>query len=121
MDDSNLAIGQQLTKSNFEQLKVKEQMMKNLKPVWISLAAMVLMSLASCNTTPPIPENTQVSSNTSVETKSQKISIRHYGPGGPAFHLIDIALYWEIIDIILAHGGMPTQENIDNVYDAMQH
>ncbi len=95
--------------------------MKNFKPVWISFAAMILLSLASCNTTSPIPDNTQISSGTVVETKAgQKIYIRHFGPGGPAFHLIDIALYWEIIDIILAQGGLPTQENVDNVYDNMR-
>ncbi len=96
--------------------------MNSFKPIWMTFAAAVLLSLASCSTSPPIPDNTQISSDTTVETKTaQKIYIRHYGPGGPAFHLIDIALYWEIIDIILAHGGLPTQENIDNVYDGMRH
>jgi hypothetical protein len=99
-----------------------EKIMKNLKPVWISFAAIILVSLASCNTTPPMPENTQISSDTVAETKStQKIYLRHYGPGGPLWHLIDFELYSQIIDYILAKGGLPTQENIDSVYDSMRH
>jgi hypothetical protein len=96
--------------------------MKNFKPIWITLAAMILMSMASCNTTPPIPDNTQISSGTIVETKAgKKIYIRHYGPGGPLWHLIDFELYSEIIGYILGKGGLPTQENIDSVYDNMGH
>ena len=94
--------------------------MKNIKWIGISLAATVLLSLASCNTTLPIPDQ-QPSSDVAVETKGKKVTLHHYGPGGSAFHLIDIALYWEIIDIILAQGGIPTEENIDNVYDELQH
>ncbi len=92
--------------------------MNSFKAISMMFAAAILLTLASCNTTPPIPEGTQVSS---VETKSQKIYIRHFGPGGPAFHLIDVALYYEIIDIILEHGGDPSAQNIDKVYDQMGH
>ena len=93
--------------------------MKNFKPIWISLSAMVLLSLASCNTTPLMPENIQISSGKVVETKAgKKIYIFHYGPGGPLWHLIDFELYSQIIDYILGKGGLPTQENIDEVYDA---
>jgi hypothetical protein len=96
--------------------------MKNFKPVLISFAAMILVSLASCNTTPPILDSTQISSGTVVETKAgQKIYIRHFGLLGPQFHQIDAWLYYEIIDIILAYGGDPTKENIDEVYDHMPH
>jgi hypothetical protein len=116
---SVVAIQCQSTKSNLEQ-HVKENIMNSFKPVWISLAAMVLLSLASCNTSPPIPDNTQISSNPGVETRGM-VKIHHYGPGGPGFHLVSTALYWEIIDIILAHGGVPSEENIDSVYDQISH
>ena len=96
--------------------------MKNIKWIGISLAATVLLSLASCNTTPPIPDSTQVSSGTGVETKSSgKVTIRHYGPGLIKFHVIDWELYTAIIDYILSKGGEPSPGNIDAVYDAMGH
>jgi hypothetical protein len=94
--------------------------MKNFKPVWISFAAAILVSLASCNTTPPVPTNTQISSGTVVETKSGKqIYIPHVTPFGLRFHLIDVARYYEIMDIIISQGGDPSPENIDRVNHAL--
>ena len=119
MNDSVVAIGRQFLRSNLEQ-HLKENIMNSFKPVWISLAAMVLLSLASCNTTPPIPDNVPNSSNPGIETRGT-VKIHHYGPGGPGFHAISTALYWEIIDIILAHGGVPSEQNIDSVYDQISH
>jgi hypothetical protein len=94
--------------------------MKNFKPIWISFAAMILVSLASCNTLPSAPDNTQISSGTVVETKSGKqIYIQHAGLFGPRFHLIDVARYYEIMDIIISQGGDPSSENIDRVNHAL--
>ena len=96
--------------------------MNSFKPIGIAFAATVFLSLASCNTTPPIPDDTQVSSGTGVETKSSgKVTIRHYGPGPIKFHVIDWELYTAIIDYILSKGGEPSPGNIDAVYDAMGH
>jgi hypothetical protein len=95
--------------------------MNSFKPIWMTFATAVLLSLASCSTSPPVPDNTQVSSGAAVETKSPKIYIRHFGPFGPQFHLIDVWLYDDIVRTILEHGGDPTPENIDKVYDGMRH
>jgi hypothetical protein len=101
---------------------MKEKIMNRFKTISMMFVAAISLTLAGCNTTPPMPENTQISSDTVAETKStQKIYLRHYGPGGPLWHLIDFELYSQIIDYILAKGGLPTQENIDSVYDSMRH
>jgi hypothetical protein len=94
--------------------------MKNFKPVLISFAAMILVSLPSCNTLPSAPESTQISSGTVVQTKAgQKITIPHLTPFGLRFHLIDVATYYEIMDIIISQGGDPSPGNIDKVYHAL--
>jgi hypothetical protein len=96
--------------------------MNSFKPIGIALAATVLLSLASCNTTPPVPDNTQPSSNTTVETK-QKINIVHFNPSGGLtglLHAIDIDLYYAIIDYLIASGQDPSPRNIDRVYHAMR-
>jgi hypothetical protein len=94
--------------------------MKNFKPVLISFAAMILVLLASCNSLPSAPEDAQISSGTVVETKSGKqIYIRHAGPFGPRFHLIDVDRYYEIMDIIISQGGDPSPENIDRINHAL--
>jgi hypothetical protein len=98
--------------------------MNSFKPIGIALAATVLLSLASCNTTPPVPDNTQVSSGTTVETKGAKTIIAHYDQWGNltfALHYLDPGLYSYIINYLISHGQDPSPENIDRVYDAMKH
>jgi hypothetical protein len=122
LDDST-AIRQQSTKSNLEQ-DLKENIMNSFKPIWISLAAMVVLSLASCNTTPPIPEGNPISSGGTVETRAGKTSIAHYDKWGNLtfiLHWLDPGLYSYIINYLLASGQDPSPENIDRVYDAMKH
>ena len=98
--------------------------MNSFKPIGIALAATVLLSLASCNTTPPVPENTQPSSDTATtKASSQKIIIAHYNQWGNLtglLHSIDIGLYYASIDYILSRGGDPSPENIDKVYHGMR-
>jgi hypothetical protein len=97
--------------------------MDSFKPVWIMLTAMVV-SLAGCNTTPPIPNNTQTSSDTTVETRAGKTSIAHYDKLGNLtfiLHWLDPGLYSYIINYLISSGQDPSPENIDRVYDAMKH
>jgi hypothetical protein len=98
--------------------------MKNLKPVLISFAAMILVSLASCNTTPPAPENTPVSSGSGVETKAAKYINPHYDQWGNLtniLHRMSLDEYYAIMDYLLASGADPSPENIDEVYDHLRH
>ena len=97
--------------------------MNSFKPIGIAFAATVFLSLASCNTTPPIPDDTQVSSNVTQTKSSRKIYIKHYTNGGfqGQLHLIDWDLYDAIINYLLSNGQDPSPENIDRVYDAMKH
>ena len=98
--------------------------MNSLKPVWVTLAATVLLSLASCNTTPAIPDNTQISSGAVVETKAGKTIIPHYDKWGNLtfiLHALDPGLYSDIVNYLISHGQDPSPENIDKVYDAMKH
>jgi hypothetical protein len=95
--------------------------MKNFKPIWITLAAMILLSLASCNTTPPMPDNTQSSSGSGVATKAAKYINPHFDHRGhltSILHSMSLDEYYAIVDIILAQGGEPSPRNIDSVYDA---
>lgn len=94
--------------------------MKSLRPIWISIAAVAALGLAGCSQSQtPASEN---SVNPSVEVQSSKIYIGHYNNGvfTGRLHLIDLDLYYTIIQIILEHGGDPSPENIDKVYDALK-
>ena len=95
--------------------------MKNIKWIGISLAATVLLSLASCNTTPPTPDQ-QPSSEVTVETKAKYIN-PHFENGNLTnkLHYLDLDLYYYIIDYIIDRGGEPNSRNIDAVYHAMGH
>lgn len=45
-----------------------------------------------------------------------KVAVPHY-PLGSKIHWIDQELYDELVDIIIAKGGIPSPENVDNLYD----
>ena len=61
--------------------------------------------------------------NLEMSSSSTKIAIPHFdhfGNFSGNYHLIDIELYYAIIDYILANGGEPNPRNVDNVYHTMQ-
>lgn len=93
--------------------------MKSFRLFWISIAAVALLGLAGCSQ----PQAPAKEISTELQAQSaQKIYIRHYAGGvfTGQLHLIDLDLYYTIIDIILAHGGDPSPENIDKVYHALK-
>jgi hypothetical protein len=98
--------------------------MKNFKLISMMFAAAISLTLASCNTTPPIPDSTQSSSGTTAQTKAAKYINPHYDQWGHLtniLHRMSIDEYYAIMDYLLASGADPSPENIDEVYDHMRH
>jgi hypothetical protein len=121
LGDSSRAIRHQILESNLEQLQVKENIMNSFKPIWMTFTTAVLLSLASCNISPPIPDSTQISSDTAEETRAGKTVIRHYDKWGNLtfiLHWLDPGEYSDIINYLISIGAEPSPENIDKVYDA---
>lgn len=98
--------------------------MNSFKFISTTFTAAVLLTLASCNTTPPIPDNASNSSNPGVETKAAKYINPHYDQWGNLtniLHRMSIDEYYAIMDYLFASGADPSPENIDEVYDHMRH
>jgi hypothetical protein len=88
-------------------VKQKRKFVQELKSLGIVLLLGIF--LAAC------------SSETPETLRSQaKWAVPHYNPNGGLsghIHWLDQELYDEIVDIIIAKGGIPSPSNVDSVYD----
>jgi hypothetical protein len=77
----------------------------------LSIVLMLGVFLAACSS--EVPET--------LESQA-KWAVPHYNPNGSLsghIHWLDQELHDEIVDIIIAKGGVPSPSNVDSVYDCL--
>lgn len=92
--------------------------MKNLKAIWLAMSVGVLLVLAGCGKSVEAQPNPSASPLVTAQSDQGKQTIPHFEQGvfTGKTHLIDLWLYYELIDIAIASGHDPTPQNIDRLY-----